>query len=532
MSLFFHQLASNSADRSPSAPALIYREQQLSYQQLADEFSRIANGLRALGVQRSDRIAVYLPKVPQTILTLLAASCAGAVFVPINPILKPAQVRHILTDCNVRCLISSGDRFRQLDCELTQCRDLRQLIQIDDSPFQPAQAWLQCRPWQELLDHPPLTDGGPATDSDMAAILYTSGSTGRPKGVVLSHRNLVVGAESVASYLGNTAEDRLLALLPLSFDYGLNQVSTALLVGARCYLMDYLLPGDVQRAVIQHGITGLAAVPPLWAQLAKLTWPDGAGDSLRYFTNSGGALPVAVLTRLRDHFKGARPFLMYGLTEAFRSSYLPPALVDEYPDSMGRAIPNAELMVVREDGSLAADNEPGELVHRGPLVSLGYWNAPEKTAQRYRPAPGRPNELSLPEPAVWSGDLVRRDEQGLLYFIGRRDDMIKTSGYRVSPTEVEEVIYQSEHVTEAAALGLPHPELGQAIAVVYQAKLYEEGLGDSLLRSCRQALPGFMVPHKIIAYQQLPHNANGKIDRPRLVEELKTLFSDTANDTD
>lgn len=536
MSQYFHRLIAQHSDRTPSATALVYKDQHLSYRQLSNQVRQFASGLLHLGLSPGERIAIFLPKIPQAVTAMLASSYAGYVFVPINPVLKPAQVQHILNDCNVRVLITSHDRARQLNEIFSHCDDLHQLILTDGGNFQPQASWLQRLDWQQICETPAVAEEGPRTDADMAAILYTSGSTGHPKGVVVSHRNLVVGADSVASYLCNHSEDKLLALLPFSFDYGLSQLTTAFHVGACCYLMDFLLPRDVLRAVEKHQITGLAAVPPLWAQLAKLDWPADTGHSLRYFTNSGGAMPTALLSRLREIFPNAAPYLMYGLTEAFRSSYLPPELVDQYPNSMGKAIPNAELMVVRSDGSLAADNEPGELVHRGPLVSLGYWNAPEKTAIRFKPSPGRPSELCIPELAVWSGDLVRRDEQGLLYFIGRRDDMIKSSGYRISPTEVEEVIYQSELVTEAAALGIPHHELGQAVVVVYQGKDPSGEHHAALLARCRKELPAFMVPKQLIAHTALPHNANGKIDRKQLTNELIHLFDselnrDVENDT-
>ena len=271
---------------------------------------------------------------------------------------------------------------------------------------------------------------------------------------------MLSGAYSVTRYLDNRADDRLLAILPFSFDYGLSQLTTAFVVGARAVLMDYLLPRDVITAVARDGITGLAAVPPMWVQLARLDWPAAAVESLRYFTNSGGAMPRATLNALRRRLPETTPYLMYGLTEAFRSTYLPPEEIDHRPDSIGKAIPNAEILVVRADGSPCAPGEPGELVHRGSLVAQGYWNDPDKTAERFRPLPGQNPALPLVEMAVWSGDTVRIDQEGFLYFIGRKDDMIKTSGYRVSPTEIEEVLYDSGLVAEAAALGVTHPALG------------------------------------------------------------------------
>lgn len=216
---------------------------------------------------------------------------------------------------------------------------------------------------------------------------------------------------------------------------------------------------------------------------------------------------------------------MYGLTEAFRSTFLPPEEVEGRPDSIGKAIPNAEVLVVRDDGSLCAAGEPGELVHRGVHVSMGYWNDPEKTAERFKPAPSRQSGLTLPELAVWSGDTVRMDEEGFLYFIGRRDEMIKTSGYRVSPMEVEEVIYGTELVAEAAAVGVPHPVLGQAIVLIATSRTGSEFDHNALLAACKLHLPAFMLPSRI-EYRRgnLPRNPNGKIDRKLLAEELQDIF--------
>jgi acyl-CoA ligase (AMP-forming) (exosortase A-associated) len=363
-------------------------------------------------------------------------------------------------------------------------------------------------------------------DIDMAAILYTSGSTGKPKGVVLSHRNIVEGAKSVSTYLQNTADDRILAVLPLSFDYGLSQLTTSFLVGATAVLHNYLLPQDVIRALARERITGLAAVPPLWIQLAALDWPESIDDHLRYFTNSGGAMPTATLAELRKRVPKAKPFLMYGLTEAFRSTYLPPEEVDRRPTSMGKAIPNAEILVVREDGTECAAGEPGELVHRGALVSMGYWNDPEKTAERFKPLPGQPKGLPITEMAVWSGDTVKKDEEGFLYFVSRRDEMIKTSGYRVSPTEIEEVVYKSGLVAEVAAFGVAHPGLGQAIVLVAQQVDGKPADTRALIDACKAHLPAFMIPQHVEWLDcALPRNANGKIDRKTLSTERTDLFT-------
>ena len=525
MARLLHELILEQAERRTDATAIIHRQTALDYASLADLIRTTGRGLLALGLNRAERVAVYLPKRLEAVAALFGATLAGGVFVPVNPLLKPEQVAYILRDCNVHILVTARDRAESLAPLLVDCPDLHSLVLVDEASLSTPHAHhLQVLGWPALLAADDGRSPAPAIDIDMAAILYTSGSTGKPKGVVLSHRNMLAGAYSVAEYLGNHADDRLLAVLPFSFDYGLSQLTTAFVAGARAVLMDYLLPRDVVSTVAREGITGLAAVPPMWVQLAQLEWPQATVDNLRYITNSGGAMPRATLDALRRSLPKTAPFLMYGLTEAFRSTYLPPAEIDRRPDSMGKAIPNAEILVVREDGTPCAPGEPGELVHRGALVGLGYWNDPAKTAERYRPAPGQNPGLPIPELAVWSGDTVRMDEEGFLYFIGRKDDMIKTSGYRVSPTEVEEVIYGSGQAAEAAALGIPHPALGQAVVAVIKP-LREDFNASELIAHCKQHLPNFMVPLQVIAYSSdLPRNPNGKIDRKRLVEALSGLF--------
>ncbi|MDF2916934.1 MAG: acyl-CoA ligase (AMP-forming), exosortase system-associated, partial [Microbacterium sp.] len=358
-----------------------------------------------------------------------------------------------------------------------------------------------------------------AIDVDPAAILYTSGSTGMPKGVVLSHRNLIVGAESVSTYIGNTSDDVILSVLPLSFDAGLSQVTTAFAVGAHCVLTNYLLPRDIPKLCAQHGVTGLTCVPPLWLQLAEVSWPAETARRLRYFANTGGRMPRATLTRLREVFPEAAPYLMYGLTEAFRSTYLDPAEVDRRPDSIGKAIPNAEILVLRPDGTPCAPGEEGELVHRGALVGLGYWNDPLRTAERYRPIVRPGQEWRTPEMAVWSGDTVVADEEGFLYFVGRRDDMIKTSGYRVSPTEIEEAAYSTGLVRDAVAVGVADDALGQRIVLVATSSDHSLDVG-ALTASMRRSLPLYMVPSHVDVREELPRSPNGKFDRSLIKAEV------------
>src|SRR4051812_33218414 len=487
-------LVARSAQHNPGAPALTARTTTMSYGDLHERTELAAAGLRDLGIEGGERVAVFLDKRIDTVVALLACSRAGGVFVPVNPVLRPRQVRHILDDCAVRVLVTSADRLRTLRTELRGCTSLVYVLVLGDAATNGEWTPYRVLPWSEVAEDASRRACPPAggVDTDVAAILYTSGSTGAPKGVVLSHRNLLVGAESVSTYLENTPDDRILAVLPLSFDAGLSQVTTGFWVGAHVVLADYLLASDIIRLCAEHRITGLVGVPPLWVQLATQTWPPEATAGLRYFANTGGRLPRVTLQRLRAIFPTASPYLMYGLTEAFRSTYLDPREVDRRPDSIGKVIPNAEILVVREDGGLCGPGEPGELVHRGPLVTLGYWNDAERTAERFRPPPNRPTELRTPELAVWSGDVVVRDEEGFLYFVGRRDDMIKTSGYRVSPQEIEEVAYETGLVHDAVALGLEDEALGQRIVLV-MTPLEPAGFDPAAVTArLRQELPRYM----------------------------------------
>lgn len=493
----------------PDRPAVSYRDETLSYAQLADRVARLAGGLRAGGVRPGDRVAVYAEKRPETVVALLAASAVGAVFVPLNPLLRERQVRQVLADCAPGVLVTTEQRLATVEAALPP----------DGVPHVLA---VGTTAWERWATGDPVAPDAAAgvIDADPAAILYTSGSTGGPKGVVVSHRNLLAGAESVAGYLGHTADDVLLGVLPLSFDAGLSQLTTALVAGAHLVLVNYLRPGEVVRLCARHRVTGLTCVPPLWLQLAEHDWPKEAHASLRYFANTGGRLPRATLGALRRRLPGAAPYLMYGLTEAFRSTYLDPAQVDRRPDSVGRAVPNAEVLVVRPDGTPCAPYEHGELVHRGALVALGYWRDPERTGERFRPAPGEP-VAGRPETAVWSGDTVYRDEDGYLYFVGRADDMIKTSGYRVSPTEVEEAAYDTGLVGEAVALGVPDERLGQRIALLVTARADVGVSVPALTRALAATLPGYLVPDHVEVRPSLPRSVNGKFDRVALRTSLR-----------
>ena len=486
------------------APALVLRTGPISYKDLRSRISRLAGWLAERVPQKGARVASWAAKGELTCLMPLATVRAGLVHVPINPLLKHAQVRHILGDSGARLLIGTPARLKSI--EDGDVPENCQVVAEGDALDQAGTLGKTLAP-------------SPAGADELAAILYTSGSTGRPKGVMLSHANLWLGAESVATYLGLTAQDRTLAVLPLSFDYGQNQLLSAWYAGGSVAPLDYLLPRDVMKAVERHDITTLAAVPPLWVQLTELEWPDETAQKLKRLTNSGGALTPDLVMRLRKMFSHARLFAMYGLTEAFRSTFLDPALIDIHPTSMGKAIPHAEILVINDLGGVCKDDEEGELVHCGPLVAQGYWQDAERTAERFKPAPASSRYGGM---AVWSGDRVRRDADGLLTFVGRRDAMIKSAGNRISPQEIEEAALATGLVAEAVALGLPDARLGQAIHLVVRAAPGGSGAEEELPRKLMQELPNFMQPKLIHWREAMPVNPNGKVDRAGLQEELST----------
>ncbi|MBP2276532.1 MULTISPECIES: AMP-binding protein [Sphingomonas] len=477
-------------------PALVDRHGTLDFAGLERLTGQVAAWLAGQGYPPRARVASWLPKTRLACVLPMAAPRAGLVHVPINPMLKRAQVAHILADSGAAALVTQAARSATLEqgdlsenCALFLEEDL------------------------SLGAALPASNADPDT---LAAILYTSGSTGRPKGVMLSHANLWLGAISVAHYLKLTPADRVLGVLPLSFDYGQNQLFSTWAAGASYAPLDYLTAKDVVKAIDRLAPTTVAGVPPLWVQVLEAEWPQDTANRLKRLTNSGGALTAPLVAGLRARFPQADLYPMYGLTEAFRSTYLAPELVAAHPDSIGRAIPFAEIMVVRPDGTAAAAGEPGELVHAGPLVAQGYWQDAERTAERFRPAPAWSRSGGM---AVWSGDTVVRDGDGLLRFVGRDDEMIKSAGNRISPTEIEEAVVAGGETAEAVALGVPDARLGQAIVVVARG----DGTQEAALRvRLRRDLPSFQQPARYAWRTELPRNANGKLDRAALKAEMKS----------
>ena len=481
---------------------MVCGDRRMDYRAMQAGVDAYATALKDAGLERGERVAIFLPRGMEECLAIFAVSRAMGVFVPINALLRGQQIGHIVNDCEARIVITN----RQLEAMVTECLgDLpsARILLVEEMEDTPSSAAL------------PDTNIG----EDLAAILYTSGSTGRPKGVMLSHRNLLAGARIVRTYLGITAEERILSVLPLSFDYGLNQLLTSVEQGALTVILTFRFGDDIVRALRDHQITALAGVPTIWAILTKAS-PLLAKTELpflRYITNSGGAVPSQTVTNLRRLLPRTRVFLMYGLTEAFRSTFLPPEELDRRPTSIGKAIPECEIFIVTEDGRRAKPGESGILVHRGPTVSLGYWNRPEETARVLKQNPFRTKDQGG-DIVCYSGDLAVEDEDGFFSFIGRNDAMIKSSGYRISPSEVEEAIMATGLFRQVAVIGLPDEFAGQKVHAV-AIPLGPDVPQEKVLQTVACALASYMVPRDLELVEALPVTPNGKVDYQQLVRD-------------
>lgn len=517
MNYLIWHLLRDSASRAPEKEALVHGDLRLTYREVAKRTSGLATALRKHGLKRGDRAGIYLEASISQVISIFGISQSEAVFVPINALLQPEQVVHIARDCGMKCLITTPAKLASLSGVLSQISTLEFLVVTGEGALPKVElpiysfddfCAVKASPgWRET-----------SIEKDLAAILYTSGSTGKPKGVMLSHANVVAGSRIVSTYLEITEEERILAVLPFSFDAGMNQLMTAFEKCATLVLINFTFAREIVQTLIREKITGLAGVPTLWSLLAQPN--SGLAKQnlahLRYITNTGGAMPQQVLRILREALPATNIFLMYGLTEAFRSTYLPPEELDRRPTSMGKAIPDTEILVLNEQGQLCKPGEPGELVHRGPTVSLGYWNRPEDTARVLRPNPLLPPEMGDCEKVCYSGDVVKMDDDGFLYFIGRRDTMIKSSGFRISPTEVEEVLFQTGKLQGAAVIGVPDEILGQSIKAFVVPRDGEALDIEALQAACVEKMPRYMVPKYFEILGELPKTSSGKVDYPAL----------------
>jgi acyl-CoA ligase (AMP-forming) (exosortase A-associated) len=517
MDFLIHQMLLSSAERHPHNEVLVDSSNRLLYGEAAKQCGAIASALRNIGVKRGDRVGIWLETSVQQAISILGISRSGAVFVPINSLLFSEQATHIIRDCGMVGLITTKEKIVALAGLRETVPSLQFLVSVDQRPD--CDAKIPVYTLREIsAGEDGFNPGDLRIEKDLAAILYTSGSTGKPKGVMVSHGQVIAGSSIVSDYLRITSNERIIGVLPLSFDAGLNQLMTAVQQGGTYVPMTFRFAREIVNTLRREQITGMAGVPTLWSLLTqpRSSLEKHCFPQLRYITNTGGRMPQIVLAKLRKSFPRTQIFLMYGLTEAFRSTYLPPSELDRRPTSMGKAIPNTEILVVNEQGQPCKPGEVGELVHRGPTVSMGYWGQPDLTGQVLRRHPFLPSELGDTEKVCYSGDLVKMDEDGFLYFIGRRDSMIKCSGYRVSPTEVEEVLFQSGKIKEAGVIGIPDSVLGQVIKA-YVAPWNGESLDAEALKSfCAERIPRYMVPKIVQVLKCLPKTPSGKVDYPAL----------------
>lgn len=503
--------------------ALIDAKRQASYAEVAAAADHVAAWLTRAGIVAGDRVIVHLRKGIDEVVAMFGAWKIGAVVVNVNHQWTTAQLAYVAGDCRARAAILGATAVKGLAAEPLPASVAQMLVQGRAAAL-PADATA----WDELPANQTSAPEAGADPGDLAMIIYTSGSTGKPKGVMLSHRNIRVGAISVAEYLGLAADDRLLSVLPYSFDAGLNQLTTMLLLGGTVIHQALPMPSEVVRMAADHGATTIAGVPPLWNQVVRYLADAGTPlPALRRVTNTGGKIPPNILELMPGVFPGADIFLMYGLTEAFRSTYLPPDRFAAKMGSIGRGIPNAQIFVVKHGEGIAGPGEQGELVHGGPLVSLGYWERPDLTADKIRVCPELRDLLGA-APVVYSGDLVRVDEDGDLWFVSRMDDMIKTSGFRLSPTEVEDLVSQSGMVTDVVAYGVEDDDMGQVVHVA--ASLIDPADTGTVMGHCRRAMAHYMVPRHIHPWAgPMPRTASGKLDRPAIIAAAKAAFTrDTA----
>ena len=488
----------------PDRPFLIAGDQSVTFAQLGEMVERFAGWLYREGVRAGDRVGVHVQKSPEEIAVMLAAARIGAAWVNLSVHWNTRQLRDQADDCGMKVLVTGARRAGELVAEGWP-EPIEQIVVLGDGVVPEA-----CVPWNEAADALPARRTF-AIETDLAAICYTSGSTGRPKGVMLSHRNFVAATQIVSEYLGNDETDRLLSVLPCCFNYGLLQVLTMLLVGGSVVLQRVTMAAELALSLSRGDITGVAAVPSIWTPLAAHLAETGQTlPGLRYVTNAGGKCPDAVLAQLPGLFPGAGIYLMYGMTETIRATYLDPELFESKRGAMGRPTRNTEIYIVDAEGRPVEQGEIGELVQRGPTLAMGYWGRPDATAEKFRPVPGLGNAGQ--ERFCWSGDIVREDEDGIFWFVSRQDFMIKSNGVRISPTEVEEVVHHFPGILHAVAFGAPDPVAGQAVELAVEVG--EGGIDPvEFKRFCRKMLAGYLSPRQVHLWPgRMPTTGNGKID--------------------
>ena len=509
-SMLVHQFLEKSVDRLPHKVALICDGQRLTYADVEAQANRLANALRTQGLQRGDRVALFLPNSVELAIGIFATLKAGCVFVPINHTTKYDKCAYILNHCEARALITSGRQVELVNQFVQVVPSLKTVVLT--SPLEKTSCDLFLSYDAIQADYPEYRPSPINIDVDLACLIYTSGSTGEPKGVMSDHSNIVFAAGSIIQYLGNVESDVVIGLLPLSFDYGLYQLLMVFQFGGTLVLeKGFTYPAAILKRLEEEQVTGFPGVPTIFTVLLKMDLSGYDLSSLRYLTNTAAALPPSHIAEIREKFPWVTLFSMYGLTETKRTLYLPPDQLDQRPGSVGIPIPGTEAWIEDENGQRLETGQVGELVVRGRHVMRGYWNAPEQTAARFRAG-------DLPgERICYTGDLFKRDEAGFFYFVARKDDVIKSRGEKVPPKEVESVLYQLEEVQEAAVIGVPDPVLGQAIKAFVVLSPDSSLTIANLLHHCRAYLEDFMVPRFVELRTELPKSANGKVNKLELI---------------
>lgn len=499
MDYLLHHLFFKSLEKYPDKQAVVDEQSALTYKALSLKAGYLARILGELNIQRGDRVAFFLEHDIFQAAVILSVSVVGGVFVPINKYLFPQQVLHILRDSGAKYLVTTTERKQELQSVIAKAGELEHVLVTE-----------------EISGESDFRRSSHRIENDLAALLYTSGSTGKPKGVMISHRNLVAGIQIVSEYLQLTEHDNLLGVLPLSFDYGLNQLTTMLAAGGSYHFFTYHLPNQIVEYLETEQITGFAGIPTIWISLQASKLAHTSLPYLRYITNSGGAVPIPIIQFLNRALPETAIYLMYGLTEAFRSTYLSPDELDEHPTSIGKAIPNTEILIFDENEKPCQPGKVGELVHRGPTAGMGYWNRPDESAETFREITLFEKDQFVKDTVVFSGDLAMRDEEGFLYFSGRKTGMIKSAGFRISPQEIEEVVYQTGLVQEAAVIGIPDDIRGEKPKLFVTYSNQTAGIKDRIMNYCARNLPWYMVPTDIERIESLPKTPHGKIDYPAL----------------
>lgn len=502
----------DTVERFPEKVALVCGECKYTYREINAQAERLAGVLQAHGVARGDRIAVFLDNDVEAVVGIYAALKVGAAFMPVNPQTKAEKLGYLLRDARPSCLIGHKNLERTLVPALNMADGIRICVMAGGASGEKIHAEHVLTFDQTVAGAQTRTMDSGAIDQDLAALIYTSGSTGEPKGVMLSHLNMASACRSVSSYLGLRHDDVILCALPLSFDYGLYQILMGFKAGATVVLeRSFAFPVKTLEIMARECVTVFPGVPTMFAMLLSLgSLARYDLRRLRLVTNTAAALPEDHIRRIRELFPQATLFSMYGLTECKRVSFLPPEQLDVRPTSVGRGMPNQEWWLVDEAGNRLPCGSTGELVIRGSHVMRGYWGKPQATVERLKPGP------IAGEMVLYTGDIFRTDAEGYLYFVGRRDDIIKSRGEKVSPREVENVLYGIEGVREAAVIGVPDPVLGQAVkAFVALASGYRY-TEKEIIHHCAGRLENYMVPKSVEFTEALPKTGTGKIKKTEL----------------